>query len=299
MKQLFCTMMMLCTLSNVTGSLDSMIPPPYEEESTSPEETLTPDEITSKEVPIFMYHHLSEEGSTSATIWVDTFEEHIKALSEAGVEGVSFQDLIDFVYHGGTLPENPVVITFDDGYSSNYELAFPILEKYNMKATMFVIGISVGKDTYRETNIPTFPHFSFEEAQVMIDSGLISIQSHSYDLHQWAPLEVGIARPSVLQLEDESDHLYMQVLSADYLRSKGEIEKNTTESVDVFSYPGGAYTAFSEEILTSLGVLSTVTVNAETNIIYRDQGDCLYALNRYAMDNVTDIDTVLKQAGVE
>lgn len=337
MKQLICTMMMLCTFTNVSDSFETFLSPDYshEQEAPAPEEQYQPDTSVPgapdlsepyhpdedapfipedyvapeipllpedsdlfKEVPIFMYHHLSETTSDGATILVDTFEEHIRALSEAGAQGVSFQQLIDYVYHDGELPENPVVITLDDGYRSNYEYAFPILKEYNMPATIFVIGITVGRDTYRETDIPILPHFSYREAQEMLNSNLISIQSHSYDLHQWAPLEIGVARSSVLQLEGESDQEYIQVLTADYLRSKAEIENNTSETVQVFSYPGGAYSNFSEQILSSLGVMVTVTVNPQTNIIYRNQRESLFALNRYAMDSVTDIDLVLQRAGV-
>lgn len=287
MKQLFCTLMMLCSLSNISTNL-----------TLDQEETFAPEIITFKEVPIFMYHNLSIDEPDTATIPVDIFEEHMKALSEAGVEAVSFQDLVDFVYHGGQLPENPVVITFDDGYQSNFELAFPILQKYNMKATLFVIGITVGESTYPNTDIPIFPHFSYEEAQTMIDSGLVSIQSHTYNLHQWAPLETGVPRPDVSQLPNESDEEYIQMLSKDYLLSKAEIEKNTSETVEFFSYPGGAYTDFSEEILESLGVLATVTVNPEMNYIVRGQPSTLFSLNRYAMDTTTNIDLVLQRAGV-
>lgn len=346
MKQLFCTMMLLATLSSVSDTFDSFLSPnqtpdvfpvlpeveilpPIEpgevwpdellgnhdnepeqdqwpeveewpEEEWPEEEPYLPEEgeIISKEIPIFMYHHLSETTSDGATILVDTFRSHIQALSEAGVQAVSFDQLIDFVHYGGDLPENPVVITFDDGYRSNYEYAFPILKEYNMPATIFVIGITVGKDTYRDTGVSILPHFSYREAQEMLNSDLVSIQSHSYDLHQWAPLEIGVARSSVLQLESESDQEYIQVITADYLRSKSEIENNTSETVNVFSYPGGAYSDFSEQILSSLGVMVTVSVNPATNTIVRGQPESLFALNRYSMDSVTDINLVLQRAGV-
>lgn len=255
-------------------------------------------ELNYKKVPIFMYHHLSETESDESTILVSTFEEQMQTLIDAGVEAVSFDQLINYVYYGGKLPENPVVITFDDGYSSNYELAFPILQKYNMQATFFIIGISVGANTYYGTDVPILPHFSYEEAQEMLDSGLISIQSHSYNLHQWEPLETGIARCSVLQLENETNHEYIQVLTADYLTSLFEIEENTTETVNVFSYPGGAYSPLSEKVLSSLGVLATVSVYPEINFIYRNQPDTLFALNRYSMDSITDMDIVLERAGI-
>ena len=83
-----------------------------------------------------------------------------------------------------------MIVTFDDGYSSFYELAFPILKELSIQATVFPIGVSVGKDTYKDTGISIIPHFNWQQAQEMASSGLVSIQSHSYDMHQWAFLRM-------------------------------------------------------------------------------------------------------------
>ena len=66
--------------------------------------------------------------------------------------GVSFDELQAYVLRGEPLPEKPVVITFDDGYRSNYTLAYPILQKYSMKATIFAVGVSFGTDHYKDTD---------------------------------------------------------------------------------------------------------------------------------------------------
>ncbi|MFI3252967.1 MAG: polysaccharide deacetylase family protein [Eubacteriales bacterium] len=281
MKEVIWTVVLI-----VTQFSSFLAPPPI---ITEPKEAL---------VPIFMYHDISESGEGEFTIAADDFEAHIKALSDAGVEGVSFQDLINFVYYDGDLPEKPVVITFDDGYASNYELAYPILEKYNMKATLFLIGITVGANTYPNTDHEIYPHFSFEDAQIMLDSGLIEIQSHSYNLHQWPSLEVGVARYNALPLEGETPEEHAEVFIADFLRSKEEIEGNTSSLVQVFCYPGGAYSAHTEAMLAEMGVLVTVTVDLGTNTLIQKEGEGLFALKRYSMDSVTDIDFVLQCAGV-
>ncbi|MFR8334172.1 MAG: polysaccharide deacetylase family protein [Oscillospiraceae bacterium] len=51
----------------------------------------------------------------------------------------AFQDLQNYVELGQELPEKPVLITFDDGYESNYMHFYPLLQKYQMKATIFPI----------------------------------------------------------------------------------------------------------------------------------------------------------------
>jgi len=74
------------------------------------------------------------------------------------------------------LPEKPIIIAFDDGYLSNYTKAFPILKKYGMKATIFIVASTVGK-MYPEIN---YSHFTWAQAREMRESGLIEIGSHTY-----------------------------------------------------------------------------------------------------------------------
>ncbi len=143
-------------------------------------------ESISEEVPVLLYHHLQPEadGSNGAVISVELFEKHMKALAENGYSAVSCSEVISYVEKGTPLPDNPVMITFDDGYRSNYEYAYPILKKYGLKATIFVIGTSFGSETYKDTDMKTIPHFGLSEAKEMVDSGVIEIQSHTYDMHQ-------------------------------------------------------------------------------------------------------------------
>ena len=79
-------------------------------------------------VPILMYHDFtSDEVSDSPyTVTIRQFEEHLTALTDAGYTSVTFENLLDFVYFGEDLPENPVLITADDGYLNNLTVAAPI-----------------------------------------------------------------------------------------------------------------------------------------------------------------------------
>ena len=133
------------------------------------------------DVPIVMYHHLEEDESKLNEFMVtpEKFESDMGKIKELGYETVSYQELYDFVNHNGNLPEKPILVTFDDGYESNYTYAYPVLKRLNMKATIAVIGVMVGQDTYRGRQ--AYPHFTYEQAKEMYDSGLMDIQTHTFD----------------------------------------------------------------------------------------------------------------------
>ena len=244
----------------------------------------------SAQVPILMYHHLSEDVTNSEMVSPEQFEAQIRALSEAGYTGVSFDELQAYVLRGEPLPEKPVVITFDDGYLSNYTLAYPILQKYGMKATIFAIGVSFGKDHYKDTDYAMTPHFGAAEAQEMADSGLISIQSHTYDMHQWPPYEDGSAavRENILPLAGESEEAYVQALTEDFTKSRAQLEDATGQPVDVLAYPAGQYSTLAQVTLQELGVHVTLSTNPGVNTVVKGLPQTLYAMLRFGItDDIT------------
>lgn len=283
---------MIC--ARMTGRTDLWIPDDFGTYVTAdtPEDyflnvlspaALSADEI-STQVPILMYHHLSEDVTNSEMVSPEQFEAQIRALSEAGYTGVSFDELQAYVLRGEPLPEKPVVITFDDGYRSNYTLAYPILQKYGMKATIFAVGVSFGTDHYKDTDYAITPHFGAAEAAEMTASGLISIQSHTYDMHQWPPYETGSAvRENILQLSSESEEAYVQALTEDFTRSRALLEDATGRPVDVLAYPAGQYSTLTQVTLQSLGVHVTLSTNPGINTVVKGLPQTLYAMLRFGI----------------
>ena len=283
---------MIC--ARMTGRSDLWIPDDFGTHVTAdtPEDyflnvlspkPLSQDEI-STQVPILMYHHLSEDVTNSEMVSPEQFEAQIRALAEAGYTGISFDELQAYVLRGELLPEKPVVITFDDGYRSNYTLAYPILQKYGMKATIFAIGVSFGTDHYKDTDYTITPHFGADEAAEMTASGLISIQSHTYDMHQWPPYETGLAvRENILQLPGESEESYVQALTEDFTRSRALLEGATGQPVDVLAYPAGQYSTLAQVTLQSLGVHVTLSTNPGINTVVKGLPQTLYAMLRFAI----------------
>lgn len=242
-------------------------------------------------VPILMYHNLAQEGSGKDTISVRRFEEHMTALCDAGYNTVSFEDLRAYVEQGVPLPEKPILITFDDGYESNYTLAYPILQKYSMKATIFVIGVSLGRDTYKDTGQPITPHFSLEQAQEMMASGLISIQSHGNDLHQVSGLDEAPIRSGVLQMDGESEADYIRFLRQDCR----QMQQLLGYTPGVLAYPYGAFSQLSEAILNEMGIWATVTINEKCNTIIQGVPQSLRQLGRFYMSEDISAQELLLQ----
>lgn len=242
--------------------------------------------VYTTDVPILMYHHFSEEEA-SGSVPPAEFAAQMEALSAAGYNPVFFEDLIDYVYRGEDLPDKPICVTFDDGYLSNYEEAWPILEQYGMKATIFAIGSSVGhEEFYKDTQFSLTPHFGYGQAREMMASGLIDIQSHSYDLHQWEPFETGDQiRTSALPLPGESEADYAAVLAADMETYEQERVRELGRGFCAMAYPGGYYSTLTEVLIHQSGIPVTLSIDTDRcNVLVRGLPQSLYALCRW---NVT------------
>lgn len=236
----------------------------------------------SRNVPILMYHHLDNEVTNDSVMTPMRFEDHMIALKDAGFSSITLQQLADYVERGLELPEKPVLITFDDGYCSNYELAYPILEKYNMNGLINVIGVSVGKDTYKDTNKPMTPHFSYEEAREMVASGVIEIQSHGYDMHNSKELDADY-RQGVLKKAGETDMEYIEAFCNDFKQAEKDILDNIGTQVIAYAYPNGYYSTLSEVLLSKTNVKITMTIEKGMNTVIKGLPQSLRAMKRYGV----------------
>lgn len=211
------------------------------------EKELGPTAITSDhKIPVLMYHHLAEEWQKSPGIIISspTFREHMEALLEAGYQAVHFKDLEAQEKRGLPLPEKPVIITFDDGYQSNYSLAYPVLKDLGFKANMNPIISTVGKTP------GSLPHFSWQAAREMVASGLIEIGSHSYDLHG----------KGVVPHKGESQKDFLARLATDTQLAKKVLGQEKIDASTVYCYPYGKYSPLSQKAVQEEGYLYQLTV---------------------------------------
>ena len=187
-------------------------------------------------VPVLLYHNFVTtvpETDPDNFNYINTpqsFEENIKTFLENGYTIISMQDLADCNSGKAELPSKPIIITFDDGYYSNYEYIYPILKKYNVKASIFIITDNIGKE------VDGIKYLGWEECLEMQNSGLIEIFSHSKK-------HVFYNKLPVRELLD------------DVIESYKLIEKNLgKQELHVFAYPYGAYTDETVRTLKNNGI---------------------------------------------
>ncbi len=177
-------------------------------------------------IPVLLYHNIADvfpENDLLLNISPARFEQHMDMLAKKGYHTIDFAQYQAWLEKKASLPENPIIITFDDGYLSNYTYAYPVIKKYGMKSTIFVITSRMGE------NGTTYPHFTWEQAKIMQESGIVDIQSHTHT-HQ------------LMNRIAISDAIFELRISK-YL-----IEKNMGKSVDYFAFPYGLY---SQEVLSA------------------------------------------------
>ena len=93
-------------------------------------------------LPIVMYHQLTEKSSAAGkyVLMLEQFEKDLIYLKENGYSSITLAQLFDYSEGKGSMPEKPVMITFDDGCETVYTYALPLLEKYGFTAVCFIIG---------------------------------------------------------------------------------------------------------------------------------------------------------------
>lgn len=240
-------------------------------------------------VPIVMYHEVKPFKAGKDVILPWEFEADLRYLTENGYATVVMADLIAWVRDGVPLPEKPVVLSFDDGYLNNYVYVFPLLRQYGVRIVFSIIG----KNTDDFTEIPDdnvdYSHVTWEQLREMLDSGLVEVQNHTYDLHGCR------SRLGCLPMPHESDAAYERILTEDVLKLQDEIRLMTGRTPTTFAYPYGKKGRATDDILKKLGFSATLSCDYGVNTVSRDP-ECLYGLRRICRSHGQDVGTMLDEA---
>jgi peptidoglycan/xylan/chitin deacetylase (PgdA/CDA1 family) len=226
------------TASSTPTATATPRPSPTASATPTPLPQPTPDgTVRTLRVPILMYHYISAAPADADDVRRDLslpperFEEQLKYLVEQGYQSISLTDLVLALQTGSALPPKPIIITLDDGYQDAYTNAYPLLVKYHMKATVFIITGQV------DSNNPDYLTWSQAAEMSRHD---IDIESHS------------VNHPD---LRNREAAFVQHELSA----SKEAIEARTARTVRFFCYPSGGYDTNVINLLPVEGYWAAVT----------------------------------------
>ena len=179
------------------------------------------------EVPVLCYHRISDGSKSEYRVSAATFTSHMKALSDSGYHSISPAELYDYLVYNKTLPEKPVMISFDDSREEHTLVAAPIMEKYGFRGVFFIMTITYNKKNYMTTD---------QIAQ-------LAKAGHTIGLHSWD-------HTMVIKYKEPSDWQKQVV------EPKKKLEGIVGKAVEFWAYPNGVYDHNGAEELSKYFKLS-------------------------------------------
>ena len=211
-------------------------------------------------LPVLMYHFFYDKKTSSGKdgnwIEISKFEEQIKYLAENDFYFPTWKEVENYIDNNQELPEKSVVITVDDGDPSFFELAVPIIQKYKVPVTSFVITYWYGDRANDKQEY-------------------VSYQSHSYDMHKSGENGKGV------MLSWEYDKIKEDVL----------LSKEVLGGANIFCYPFGQYNDLDIQVLKENGY--NLAVTTESGRVKK--GASKYALPRVRIDKNTSFNEFKKK----
>lgn len=243
---------MLCcqTISVASNEPDGQALPSEEQtvpfvEQALPSEKPSLFTIPEEGMPVLMYHSISTKYDLSICVSPEEFEQQMKWLYENGYSTVNIEDFSRALAGEAILPEKPIMISFDDGYNDNYNVAWPIMEKYGFRATFFIV--TAGVDPF---------NMDWNQLRDLHEKGN-SIGSHTSNHKNLSKLDCGSQEMQLRQ-------------------SKCDLENNLGIDITAFCFPYGMYNNTTLSLLPQLGYTMSFTIN-EGRV---HSGDNAYELKR-------------------
>jgi len=229
-----------------------------EQAQISKEQSLT--QFPEEGVPVLMYHSIGSQYHCSICVSEKQFKEQMEWLSDNGYHTINLDQFYEALSGNASLPENPVMITFDDGFADNYRVAWPILKEFGFNATFFIVTSQV--NPY---------NIDWGELKELIRQGN-SIGSHSVNHFDLTTL-------NTRQQEQE------------LRESREALEKNLGVKVKAFCFPYGNYNKTTLALLPETGyVLSFTTFSGKVHY-----GDNEYLLRRIHIWGGKPVSDFIKQ----
>lgn len=203
---------------------------------------------------ILTYHDFTIEEGSSYDMNIVEFEKQMDYLAAHNYSVISLSELLKGL-KGGQLPPKPVVITIDDGFKSNYTLAYPVLKKYNFPATLFIYTNFIEKNNGSLT---------WEEIREMTKNN-IEIGSHSLSHYNLLKYK-----------KNENYETYLARIRREIFLSKEILESKIGSKVKFFAYPYGVYSPIIKNLVIQAGYEGILNANSMNNTLTVDP----FSLNR-------------------
>jgi len=219
----------------------------------------------------------SATGADATTVTVDTLVQHFSWLQAHGYKPITL-DAWHGAGSGGSLPDKPVLLTFDDGYASFHRHVLPLLELFGYPAVLAPVTswIEAPPDSqvaYGDELVPRSRFLTWAQIREAQASGLVEVETHSHDLHRGVPGNPwGNLQPAAVtrryeaatgRYETEREHL--QRLHRDLTRSVQVIEERTGVRPRTIVWPYGAYDGAASAMARSLGLERSLTLGGLPN----------------------------------
>lgn len=194
-------------------------------------------------VPVLLYHSVCARSQTTGDRWQVTaadFAADMEAVAESGRTPITASAYASWLYGDQPRPERPILITFDDGFADYADVALPILERYNLVATLFVTTGRLG-----------WPGMLSAQAVLDLSKTSTEIGAHSVSHRHLDILRGAQVRHEITACRDVLEDL-------------------TGAQVNSFAYPHGSQTAGTRAMVASSGYL---TAHAVKNAISHPMDD--------------------------
>ena len=251
---------------------------------TSTIKVLTP----TKKIPVLVFHRIVPDKVKKAKYpddeWVaseSVFADMMKYIYDNHYNVISIEEFNKWYDGKMEFPKKTIVITIDDGYLTDYAIAYPILKKYNFKFTSFIIGSKVQEKTIdcKYTKLKDYEKYPYARMGKDIIDKMHdeypnwSFQGHSYDLHY---MKNGIAAIN-LKTPDE--------LKKDFKKL------SKTFKFNILAYPYGAHNDNAKKILKKTGYTMAFRFGPPK---YATRNDDRYAISRIKINSYMNVDDLAK-----
>jgi peptidoglycan/xylan/chitin deacetylase (PgdA/CDA1 family) len=197
-------------------------------------------------VIVLCYHRFEDKPHDELAIAPTEFEQQMQALKDSGFSVIPMQDFLAWRRGEKDIPAKCAIITIDDGYISGYDVAWPILKKFNYPFTMFVYIKYIGTGG---------KSISWDQLAEMRDAG-VDIQSHTFshqNLHGKGIYVDKVAQEEIKRVG------YEAWLREEIINPKATLEKQLGIKVNAFAYPFGKYNKESLAVVKEGGYEAAFT----------------------------------------